>query len=165
MCIPCTDICPKGNPEGATSFYQLPECAGIMKIVGCKQFNTLNVHFRLTLKSQNYRKAKRNMLKLQKNAEKHLVIRRNSDIHIIGRKGPYKLPPSSWKMAVQPSVLQPDMQNYLVFSPCPYTDEDLKCPSICPKLIGSMALVQCLIKFKMEGNESLSQSYQQVYFM
>lgn len=43
MCIPCTDICPKGKLEGATNFSQLPGCAGINKVVECKQFSKKHV--------------------------------------------------------------------------------------------------------------------------
>ena len=48
---------------------------------------------------------------------------------MIGGADPYELAPSSWindDPESLPSVCYPDIVNYLVFSPSPYTAEDLK---------------------------------------
>lgn len=50
-------------------------------------------------------------------------------LRFIGGADPYELAPSSWirdDPVILPSVAYPDIVNYLVFSPSPYTAEDLK---------------------------------------
>ena len=50
-------------------------------------------------------------------------------LDLIGGADPYELAPSSWindDPESLPSVCYPDIVNYLVFSPSPYTAEDLK---------------------------------------
>lgn len=50
-------------------------------------------------------------------------------LKLIGDKDTYELAPSSWTddPTILPSISYPDIVNYLVFSPSPYTAEDLKC--------------------------------------
>lgn len=55
--------------------------------------------------------------------------RYSEKLKFIGDADPYELAPSTWihdDPAILPSVTYPDIVNYLVFSPSPYTAEDLK---------------------------------------
>ena len=50
-------------------------------------------------------------------------------LSLICGKDPYELAPSSWindDPNILPSIKYPDIVNYLIFSPSPYTSEDLK---------------------------------------
>ena len=50
-------------------------------------------------------------------------------LNFIGGQDPYELSPLSWTNddpKILPSIKYPDIVNYLIFSPSPYTSEDRK---------------------------------------
>ncbi|KAK6176048.1 hypothetical protein SNE40_014409 [Patella caerulea] len=54
--------------------------------------------------------------------------RYESKLKLIGGEDPYEMVPSVWSedVCLLPTVTYPDIVNYLVFSPSPYTSDDLK---------------------------------------
>ncbi|KAL3870825.1 hypothetical protein ACJMK2_038862 [Sinanodonta woodiana] len=55
-------------------------------------------------------------------------LRYEGKLKLIDNEDPYEMPTSAWSEveSLLPSVTYPDIVNYLVFSPSPYSSEDLK---------------------------------------
>ena len=66
--------------------------------------------------------------KYREGLDKQEQIRYEGKLKIIGGDDPYEMPASTWSDDVKmlPKVTYPDIVNYLVFSPSPYTSDDLK---------------------------------------
>ena len=75
-------------------------------------------------------KLKEAKVKYKDALDKESRVRYDGKLQLLGGEDPYEMPTSAWSKPDDgtdlPKVMYPDIVNYLIFSPSPYTSADLK---------------------------------------